>query len=244
MKIALIGYGKMGKTIEKMAEKYGHEIVARISLENMEDFTEENIKSADVAIEFTAPESAYQNLKKLISWDMPTVSGSTGWLENLPDIRDLVTEREGSFIYSSNYSLGVNIFFHINEYLAQMMEKFPEYEISITETHHKEKLDQPSGTSISIANQIIEHNNNVKSWKEGKSDGNPAVLGIKSKREEDVPGTHSVLYKNEIDEILIQHTAFSRKGFAMGAIRAAEYICDKKGIFTMDDVLHLHTPQV
>ncbi len=244
MKIALIGYGKMGRTIDEMAAKYNHEIVARISLENMKDFTEENIKKADVAIEFTAPESAYENLLKLINWDIPTVSGSTGWLEHLPTINDVVEERNGSFIYSSNYSLGVNIFFHLNEYLAQMMQKFPEYKVSITEVHHKEKLDAPSGTSISLAKQVVANNNNVDGWTKGKADEDSTSLGIHSKREDDVAGTHSVLYKNAIDEILIQHTAFSRKGFAMGAIRAAEYIHDKKGIFTMDDVLQLKTPEV
>ncbi len=237
MKIALIGYGKMGRTIESVATESGHEIVAKISLENMEDFTQENITKADVAIEFTAPESAYQNLTKLIDWGMPTISGSTGWIEKLPDIERIVREQNGTFLYASNFSLGVNIFFHLNKYLAKMMEKFPQYETSITEIHHTEKKDAPSGTSITLAEQIIEKNNIVDSWVEGRAKDQPTKLGIDSKRIENVPGTHAVLYKDEIDEILIQHTAFSRKGFAVGAVRAAEFVHDKQGIFTMDDVL-------
>ncbi len=239
MKIALVGYGKMGHAIEEVAQERGHEIVATISLENMEDFTQENLSQADVAIEFTSPESAYSNIKNLISWGLPTLSGSTGWLEKLPEIEEYVKDLNGSFLYASNFSLGVNIFFHINKYLAQMMEKFPEYETSITEIHHTEKKDAPSGTAITLAEQIIEKNNIVDSWIEGKAKDQPDKLGIYSKRIENVPGTHAVLYKNDIDEILIQHTAFNRKGFAQGAVVAAEYIYDKKGIFSMDDVLAL-----
>lgn len=238
MKIALIGYGKMGRAIEEIAQNRGHEIIARIDKNNQDDFTQQNLQEADVAIEFTAPESAYVNLHLCLEWGIPTISGSTGWTSKLPEIENFAREKNGTFLYASNFSLGVNIFFKLNKYLARMMEKFPEYNVSMTEIHHTEKKDAPSGTAITLADQIIEYNANKNKWVKGRSDV-PDELGILSKRIDDVPGTHSIFYNEDIDEIMIQHTAFSRKGFAQGAVRAAEFVADKKGIYTMEDVLGL-----
>jgi 4-hydroxy-tetrahydrodipicolinate reductase len=238
MRIALIGYGKMGKAIEEIAVKRGHQIVATIDLDNMADFTQENITKADAVIEFTSPHSAYDNVKKCIEFGVPVVCGSTGWTEKLPELQALNAEKNGAFIYSSNYSVGVNIFFEINKRLAALMAPHNEYEVILEETHHTQKKDAPSGTAISLAEQVLELVQRKKSWKNELSD-NPEDLEIISQRIDPAPGTHSVKYSSAIDTIEIIHTAHNRTGFATGAVLAAEYAAGKHGFFTMKDVLDL-----
>ncbi|MBS1608562.1 MAG: 4-hydroxy-tetrahydrodipicolinate reductase [Bacteroidetes bacterium] len=238
MKIALIGYGKMGKTIEEIATQRGHEVVLKIDENNTGDFTKENVSKADVAIEFTNPHSAYQNVKKGLEFGIPIVCGSTGWLENLPEIQKLCQSVKGAFLYASNFSVGVNIFFEINKKLAALMAAHTDYEISITEIHHTQKKDAPSGTAITLAEQIMDNNKRKKSWVNHISD-NIDELEILSERIDPKPGTHKVKYSSAIDDIEIIHTAHSRKGFALGAVLAAEYIHNKKGLFSMKEVLGL-----
>lgn len=238
MKIALIGYGKMGKAIEHIAVHRGHEVVLKIDEYNLEDFSKQNVSKAEVAIEFTGPHSAYGNVKKALEFDIPLVCGSTGWLENLDEAEKLCMRRKGSFIYSSNYSVGVNIFFEINKRLAILMAPHKSYEVQVTEIHHTQKKDAPSGTAITIAEQILEDLGRKKRWVNHISD-NTDELEILSERIDPAAGTHKVKYSSTIDDIEIIHTAHSREGFALGAILAAEYIRDKKGIFNMKDVLNL-----
>lgn len=238
MKIALIGYGKMGKAIEEIALSRGHEIVLKIDEYNLSDFAKENISKADVAIEFTGPHSAFENVKRALGFDISLVCGSTGWLENLEEAKKICSERNGSFIYSSNYSVGVNIFFEVNKRLAALIDPHKDYEVQVTEIHHIEKKDAPSGTAITISEQILENIKRKKNWVNRMSD-NPQELEIVSERIDSVAGTHKVKYSSTIDDIEIIHTAHNRQGFALGAVLAAEYIRDKKGIFSMKDVLNL-----
>ena len=220
MKIALIGYGKMGKAIEEIAVNRGHEIVLKIDEYNLADLNKKNMATANVAIEFTGPHSAYDNVRKTLELDVPLVCGSTGWLEKLDEIKKLCTDRNGTFIYASNFSVGVNIFFEINKKLAASMAYQKDYEVQVTEIHHTQKKDAPSGTAITIAEQILENLKRKKSWVNQISE-NTEELEIISER------------------IEIIHTAHSRQGFALGAVLAAEFIQDKKGIFSMKDVLGL-----
>ena len=236
MKIALIGYGKMGKAIEEIALQHKHEIVLKIDVNNPGDFTKDNLAKADVAIEFTSPHSAYNNVKQLIEWGTPVVCGSTGWTDRLEEIKKLCTEKKGSFIHTSNFSIGVNIFFELNKKLASLMLMHPEYRISMEEIHHTQKRDAPSGTAISLAEQIMQANPTQKKWVNTASAAE-GELPIVSKRIDPAPGTHTVKYTSPIDDIEIIHTAHSRTGFAAGAVLAAEFVNDKKGIFTMKDVL-------
>ena len=236
MKIALIGYGKMGKAIEEIAVNRGHEIVLKIDEYNLADFNKQNISKADAAIEFTGPHSAYENVRKALGFDIPVVCGSTGWLEKLDEIKKLCSDRNGSFIHTSNFSVGVNIFFEINKKLAFLMSPRKDYEVQVTEIHHTEKKDAPSGTAITIAEQILENIKGKKGWVNHISD-NPQDLEIISERIDPAAGTHKVKYSSAVDDIEIIHTAHSRHGFALGAVLAAEYIKDKKGIFSMKDVL-------
>jgi 4-hydroxy-tetrahydrodipicolinate reductase len=238
MKIALIGYGKMGKAIESIALNKGHEIVLKIDIQNNQDFTEAALQKADVAIEFTGPHSAYENVKKCIAWGVPVVSGSTGWLDKWNEIKDLCDEKNGTLIYSSNYSIGVNLFFELNKQLAQLMQPYNSYDVSMTEVHHTEKKDAPSGTAISLAEQILTHLGRKNKWVNGAS-ANSNELVIQSERIDPAPGTHMVKYSSEVDDIEIIHTAHTRVGFASGAVLAAEFAFEKKGIFTMKDVLGL-----
>jgi 4-hydroxy-tetrahydrodipicolinate reductase len=235
MKIALIGYGKMGKAIEEIALQKGHEIILKISEDNLEDFTKENIQLCDVAIEFTNPESAITNMQSCINAGVPVVCGSTGWVLQEKDIENYCIANNGTLLYSSNFSIGVNIFFEVNKKLATLMANQDTYNVSIEEIHHTQKKDAPSGTAISIAQQIIDNNHNKKTWILG--DSIQDKIGIISKRIDPAPGTHIVKYSSEIDDIEITHTAHSRKGFATGAIVAAEFILGKKGIFKMSDVI-------
>ena len=238
MKIALIGYGKMGKAIESIALNKGHEIVLKIDIQNNQDFTEAAIQKADVAIEFTGPHSAFENVKKCIAWGVPVVSGSTGWLDQWAVIKNLCEEKNGTLIYSSNYSIGVNLFFELNKQLAQLMQPYNSYDVSMTEVHHTEKKDAPSGTAISLAEQILAQIGRKNKWVNAASE-NSNELVIQSERIDPAPGTHMVKYSSEVDDIEIIHTAHTRIGFASGAVLAAEFTFEKKGIFTMKDVLGL-----
>ena len=238
MKIALIGYGKMGKAIEEMALSKGHEIVLKIDVNNANEFTKTNLQKAEVAIEFTGPHSAFDNVSKCIEWNVPVVSGSTGWLEKWDQITALCNQHQGCVVYSSNYSIGVNLFFEINKQLALLMEPYNDYDISITELHHTEKKDAPSATAISLAEQILEKIGRKHQWVNAAS-ATPSDLTIHSERIDPAPGTHTVSYESTIDRIDIIHTAHTRKGFASGAVLAAEFANKKRGIFTMKQVLGL-----
>lgn len=233
MKIALLGYGKMGKVIEKIALERGHQIV----LKKSSDSSFSGLETADVAIDFSIPESAVCNISECLTTNIPVVCGTTGWLDNYSEMVKLCNKNNGSFMYGSNFSLGVNIFFELNNYLAKMMSKINQYSVAMEEIHHTQKLDSPSGTAISLANGIIE-NSNYKSWTIDNSSEN--AIYIDAKRIENVPGTHSVFYNSEVDQIEIKHTAHSREGFALGAVIAAEWLHGKKGVFTMKDVLSLN----
>ena len=236
MNIALIGYGKMGRTIEEIALERGHAIVLKTSIDNLEDNTEENVRKADVAIEFTGPESAYGNIMLCLKAGVPVVSGSTGWLDKYEEVKGYCRQTGGSFLYASNFSVGVNIFFEVNRRLAELMAPHPDYDVRITEIHHTEKKDAPSGTAITLAEQIQGKLPRKKRWVNHNSD-NLDELSILSQRTDPAPGTHLVRYHSAIDDIEIIHTAHNRKGFATGAVLAAEYIREKKGIFQMKDVL-------
>jgi 4-hydroxy-tetrahydrodipicolinate reductase len=231
MKIALLGYGKMGKVIERIAIERGHEIVLRKS--STESF--DGLQHAHVAIDFSVPSAALTNISESLNAGVPVVSGTTGWLEDYHKMVALCTEKDTAFIYGSNFSLGVNLFFELNDYLAQMMSKFEDYKISMEEVHHTQKLDAPSGTAISLANSIINHSH-YDNWTLTNPKDNE--LKIDAQRIENVPGTHSVFYTSNVDTIEIKHTAHSRDGFALGAVIAAEWLLGKKGVFTMKDVLH------
>ena len=238
MRIALIGYGKMGKAIEEVALQRGHKIVNKIDQPNLHEFTKENMAKAEVAIEFTSPHSAYDNVKKCLEYGVPVICGSTGWTERLEEIKKICADKKGAFIHSSNYSVGVNIFFEVNKKLAALMAPLKEYEVIMEETHHTQKKDAPSGTAITLAEQILEQVKRKKQWVNELSD-HPEDLEIISQRIDPAPGTHSIKYSSAIDNIEIIHTAHNRKGFATGALLAAEFIVTQKGFFTMKDVLNL-----
>lgn len=236
MRIALIGYGKMGKMIEETAVQRGHAVVLKIDLNNAPDFNKENIAAADVAIEFTAPASAYDNVKKCIDFGVPVISGSTGWNQRMDELKSYCTVQGGAFLHASNFSIGVNIFFEINKRLAQLMAAQPDYDVSLKEIHHTQKLDKPSGTAVTLAEGILQHITRKNAWGIEKVD-DPAQLLITSERIDPAPGTHHVTYASAVDDIEIIHTAHNRKGFASGAVLAAEFIHNKQGVFTMKDVL-------
>lgn len=237
LSIALIGYGKMGQAIETIALAKGHNISLKIDAENTVDFTAANLQKCDVAIEFTSPHSAVHNIKTCFDAGIPVVCGSTGWLEQLPEIKKYCEDRNAAFLCSSNFSIGVNIFFEVNKKLATLMAAHTDYKVEIEEIHHTAKQDAPSGTAISIAEQIIENYPSKNKW---VNDAIPKEneLNIISKRLDPAPGTHHVKYSSSIDDIEIIHTAHNRQGFAAGAVLAAEFIAGKKGIFTMKDVLN------
>jgi len=233
MKIALLGYGKMGKVIEQVALERGHEIVLRKSIDDSFD----GLDNADVAIEFSAPEAAVANISESLNKGIPVVSGTTGWLEEYKKMTRLCDEKNTAFIYGSNFSLGVNLFFELNDYLAKLMSKFSVYNVEMEEIHHTEKLDAPSGTAISLANNIINHTT-YNNWTLENPNSNEIKINVK--RIENVPGTHTISYASEVDTIEIKHTAHNRNGFALGAVMAAEWLVGKKGVFTMRDVLNLN----
>lgn len=231
MNIALLGYGKMGKTIEKIAIDRGHTIVIKTSLEDGYDITK-----ADVAIDFSVPNAAFFNIVNCFKHGIPVISGTTGWLHNYDKAVEFCNKEEGAFLYASNFSLGVNIFFELNKKLSKLMERLPQYKVCVEEIHHTQKLDAPSGTAITLANEIIK-NSEYTSWTLDKPKAKE--LGITAKRIENVPGTHEISYESNVDSIQIKHTAHSREGFALGAVVAAEWIHGKKGIYTMKDVLNI-----
>lgn len=233
MKIALLGYGRMGKAIEEIAKARGHVIVAKIDKDNPHD----SISDADVAINFSVPSAAVDNITNALNQSIPIVCGTTGWLEHKVEIEQLCAEKKGAFLYASNFSLGVNIFFALNEKLAQMMEHHAQYTACLEEIHHTEKLDAPSGTAITLAEGILPHTKQ-QSWKLAE-EANENDLAITAKREPHVPGTHTVTYNSETDVISIEHIAHNRDGFALGAVMAAEWIVGKSGIFSMRDVLNI-----
>lgn len=237
LNIAIIGYGKMGKTIEKILSERGHEVVLKITSKNKDSMTTENLQKADVAIEFTNPQSAINNFYRCFEANIPVVSGSTGWLNQLEKVTAKVNHHNGSLFYAPNFSVGVNIFYHINKLMAKLMNKQSKYDVDMEEIHHTEKLDSPSGTAIKTAETILNELERKNNWVENR-ENKPNELLINAKREPNVPGTHTVRYFNEIDEISITHQAYSRKGFALGSVLAAEFIVDKKGIFEMKDMLN------
>ncbi|GEP50499.1 4-hydroxy-tetrahydrodipicolinate reductase [Flavobacterium noncentrifugens] len=241
MKIALLGYGKMGQVIERIALERGHEIVLKKSGKD----TFDGLDQADVAIDFSIPDAAVGNISACLNASIPVISGTTGWLDQYDNVVGLCEDKKGAFIYGSNFSLGVNLFFELNEHLAKMMAKFDQYKVSMEEIHHTQKLDAPSGTAISLAKDIIE-NSDYSSWvlSDAKPDDTSESelakqILIDAKRIENVPGTHTVTYNSKVDSIEIKHTAHNREGFALGAVIAAEWLVGKTGIFTMKDVLNL-----
>ena len=238
MKLALIGYGKMGKAIEEIARLRGHEIPVIIDISNQSDLTKANLKKADVAIEFTGPESAFHNVLTCMEAGVPLVCGSTGWLQHLDEAQKACRENQAALLVASNFSVGVNIFFEINKLLAELMNRHPGYEIITEEIHHTQKKDAPSGTAITLAEQILERINRKTHWVNHLSK-DPKELSIISKRIDPAAGTHSILYHSDIDNIEIIHTAHNRKGFAAGAVLAAEFLAGKKGIYSMKEVLGL-----
>lgn len=236
MNIVLLGYGKMGKVIEKIALSRGHNIVARIDVNNRSEFDALTAADVDAVIEFSHPLSAYENVKSCIEKGIPVVSGTTGWLEKKPELEALTLEKGSAFFWSSNYSIGVNIFFKLNKMLAKLMNPQKQYSVSTTEIHHTEKKDSPSGTAITIAEGLIENLAGKEKWINNEIPADNEVA-IWSAREGRVPGTHIVKYISDIDQIEILHQAHGREGFALGAVIAAEWIADKKGVFGMDDLL-------
>lgn len=232
MNIALLGYGKMGKAIEQVALDRGHQIVLKVDI----DYKEYDFSGVDLAIDFSDPTAAFQNIYKCIENNIPVVSGTTGWLSRYDEIIAFCKLREGAFIYASNFSVGVNLFFNLNEYLSKVMRNVSGYDIAMEEIHHIHKLDAPSGTAITLAESIIEHSDKTK-WNLENEKESDLYIGVK--REGEVPGTHTVTYKSLVDSIEIKHTAFNRGGFALGAVVAAEWLLGKEGIFSMKDVLSI-----
>lgn len=238
MKIALLGYGRMGKTIERIAVERGHQIVLKVDVDNRKDSTDAQLKEADVAIDFSAPSVAVENYKWCFDNGVTVVSGTTGWLDRWPEVVEYCKSKNCGFFYASNFSVGVNLFFQLNTYLAQLMSGFNDYKVYIEETHHIHKLDAPSGTAITLAQGILDHHPAYKSWELVHEVPLPEdVIPVTAKREGEVPGVHVVTYKSGADQIEICHSAFSREGFAHGAVLAAEFMLGKKGILGMKDLL-------
>lgn len=235
MKILILGYGKMGQYIEQLAKNRSHEIVGCIDNKNKDQLAQYNGSNVDVAIEFSQPEAAVRNISYCLENDIPILSGTTGWLHEKSKMDNLCAANNGTFFYASNYSIGVNIFFKLNNYLAEMMDNFESYEVSINEIHHTQKKDAPSGTAITLAEGILKKINRLKEWKLGEK--GDSILPVTAARKDDVPGTHEVLYHSTIDDIEIKHTAHSREGFAKGAVLVAEWLKDQKGVLSMDDYL-------
>ncbi len=236
LKIALIGYGRMGHEIERVAQKRGHQIILTIDKDNRGDLTPEKIGQADVAIEFTLPKAAYDNIMATLKAGIPVVSGTTGWLDDFPKVRAYCEQHQGTFFHAPNFNLGVNLFFKVNEYLARIMNQYPAYDMEIEETHHVHKADAPSGTAKRLAELLLGKLDRKKQWKKEKAEADED-LPVKSIREDEIPGIHRVIYHSDFDDIEIKHSAKSREGFALGAVMAAEYIQGRQGVFSMDDFL-------
>lgn len=235
MNIALLGYGKMGKEVEAISLQRGHTIVLKVDESNASSFKNEELKQADVAIEFSTPHTVVANIKKCLDAQVPVVIGTTGWYDSFKEVEAECVQKNGTLFHSTNFSLGVNLFFKVNTYLAELMNKYDSYNVEMEEIHHIHKLDKPSGTAITLANQILDKIDRKKKW--SITDHSSETLFIKDVREGEVPGTHIIKYISAIDDIEIMHKAHSRKGFALGAVIAAEYIKNKKGIFTMNDLI-------
>ncbi|RVU01526.1 4-hydroxy-tetrahydrodipicolinate reductase [Mucilaginibacter limnophilus] len=246
MKIALLGYGKMGKIIEKIALDRKHEIVLKIDYDNLHDLTTENLQKADVAIEFSTPASVLTNIEACFNAGVPIVVGTTGWYEHIAELKQQCEATNGTMLYGSNYSVGVNLFFKVNQYLAKIMNNYPYYDVQVEEIHHTQKLDSPSGTAITIAEGILDNISGKKEWtnvlvtdnEEPADITRPDQLLIESHRIESVPGTHTVIYDSEVDTIEFKHTAHNRNGFALGAVLAAEWVQHKKGFYTVHDMFN------
>ncbi|MEM7572523.1 MAG: dihydrodipicolinate reductase C-terminal domain-containing protein [Bacteroidota bacterium] len=243
MKIALLGYGKMGRIIDELATTKGHEIVLRVSAENADTYPDAELQAAEVAIEFSRPAAAMINYRRCLGLGIPVVSGTTGWLDQWEELEALVAEKQGAFFYASNFSLGVNLFFALNRYLAKLTKPFPEYAASIHEIHHTQKLDAPSGTAITLAEGIIANNAQYDNWRTVAPTPNSQLklpqLPIYSSRIDPTPGTHEISWRSAIDDLEIKHVAHSREGFAKGALAAAEWLPGKQGMFGMNDLLNL-----
>lgn len=238
MNILILGYGKMGKIISELAESRGHTIAAKINIDNREKLLTLDPSKIDVAIEFSQPDAAIENIKWALERGIPIVSGTTGWISKKPEINRLTLEKNGAFFYASNFSIGVNIFFKVNELLAKLMNETKGYQVSLEEIHHTEKKDAPSGTAITLAQGILKNYKSLKEWHlVGEGEENPQSLPITAKRIDPAPGTHIVKYSSPVDDIEITHTAHSRQGFALGAVLVAEWIPGKKGVLSMDDFL-------
>jgi len=236
MKIALLGYGKMGKAIEQIAVSRGHQIVLKVDERNANSFSDAELMLAEVAIEFSTPSSAVSNIMRCFQCHVPVVVGTTGWLDKLEEVKQACIEQEQAFFYASNFSIGVNVFFRLNEQLARMMNGYGEYDVRMEEIHHVHKLDAPSGTAITLANGIIKRLERKQKWVEGEKAA-PGEIPIVSKREGEVPGTHVITYTSAVDTITISHEAHSRQGFALGAVVAAEWLPGRTGVFGMNDLL-------
>lgn len=242
MKIAILGYGKMGRIIEKFATERGHEIVLKVNIDNMEDLNIENLQKADVAIDFSTPDSALSNIQLCFDAKLPIVVGTTGWYGHLQEVKNQCEHSNNTLLYASNFSVGVNVFFFVNKILAKIMNRYPQYEVQVEEIHHTEKLDAPSGTAMTIAEGILSELDRKNEWvNELIGSGEelitkPDQLLIESHRIEEVPGTHTVIYSSEVDDIEFKHKAHSRAGFALGAVLAAEWLQDKKGFYNITDM--------
>lgn len=237
MNIALFGYGKMGKEIEQIALQRNHTIVLKIDKDNIHNITPAQLKQADVAIEFSTPDTVIGNITTCFHAQVPIVVGTTGWYAKFEEVKSACLKNNHSLFYATNFSLGVNLFFKMNEQIARMMNSFPDYEVSMQEIHHIHKLDKPSGTAITTAEKILANHSQKSKWSLDKN--STADLFVDVVRQDEVPGTHTVFYKSDIDEISITHKAYNRKGFALGTVLAAEFLLGKKGIYTMDDLLNL-----
>jgi len=236
MKIALLGYGKMGQEIEKAAMGRQHQVVLRIDVDNAQELTAENLRKANVALDFSTPASAFANIMKCFDAGIPVVCGTTGWLNKINEVKKECEKKNGTFFYASNFSLGVNIFFSVNRHLASLMNNFSGYNVQIKEIHHIHKLDAPSGTAITLANEILNCYDNKKNW-ELNQESDSTTLKITSVRENEVPGTHSITWDSDVDSIEISHMAKNRMGLALGSILAAEFVLGKKGVYTMNDLI-------
>lgn len=238
MNLLIIGYGKMGKSIEIIAKERGHNVTGIIDVDNQSSLNDIDPSTVDVAIEFSQPDAAYENIRLCLEGGIKILSGTTGWLNRKEEVKDLCNSNSGTFFYASNYSIGVSLFFRLNKYLANLIKDYPQYRVNMTEIHHTEKKDAPSGTAISLADDIISAIPDIKKWENGNTTL-PGSLSIKSERKGEVPGTHIINYVSEIDQIEIKHEAFSRKGFALGAVLVAEWLKDKEGMLDMNDFLEI-----
>jgi 4-hydroxy-tetrahydrodipicolinate reductase len=242
MKIAILGYGKMGRIIEKFATERGHDIVLKINIENIQDLTIDNLQKADVAIDFSTPDSALSNIELCFAAHLPIVVGTTGWYGHLQEVKNKCEESNNTLLYASNFSIGVNVFFFVNKILAKIMNRYPQYDVQVEEIHHTEKLDSPSGTAMTIAEGILSELDRKNEWvNELIGSGEESIaksdqLLIESHRIEEVPGTHTVIYSSEVDNIEFKHKAHSRAGFALGAVLSAEWLQDKKGFFNITEM--------